>query len=472
MNTTHLNPAEGGAWSQDEGVWIEPYPGYVDGHRIPGNHERPRFWRFSPAERERKRLARVRDPNRSIASRLADVVGAGRRPPVGAAAMAAAAAPAGGAQPDFGRHLKPPTFESREKNGDPMSFLLKLAVHLGSPANLDMSDALGRFLTGPAFDWWVVQRDNGVPVTWEQMADDFVKAFRGYNYGEMVQEQISNLRQGPYESVDQYHRRFQHLNHQHPTADMTARWISFRDGLRPELHVQAAMLMSSIPSGGSMDPVLASLRSYENALAKRYPQDFPAIANAVTGAYPGGGQPTEGHSTVVSSQSVTSTTEQQRQWAMQMELAQLKEQVRQMHLQQQQQQQQPVASGGIHPRPAAVYQATTAEPAAEASLSATDLRTLIQQGVITAMSSYAQQNPTPARSYGGGGGRGGDDRRCYGCNRTGHIRRFCPDERGRDRDRGSGRDGGGNGRRTRSNSRDAGHRSSSGGGGTNDQRSN
>ena len=33
------------------------------------------------------------------------------------------------------------------------------------------------------------------------MADDFVKAFRGYNYGEMVQEQISNLRQGPYESV-------------------------------------------------------------------------------------------------------------------------------------------------------------------------------------------------------------------------------------------------------------------------------
>ena len=187
------------------------------------------------------------------------------------------------------------------------------------------------------------------------------------------------------------------------------------------------MLMSSIPSGGSMGPVLASLRAYENALAKRFPQDFSAIANAVTGAYPGGGQPTEGHSTVASSQSATSTTEQQRQWAMQMELVQLKEQMRQMHLQQQQQQ---AASGGIHPRPAAVYQATTAEAAAEANLSATDLRTLIQQGVITAMSSYAQQNPTPARSYGGGGGRGGDDRRCYGCNRTGHIRRFCPDERG------------------------------------------
>ena len=61
--------------------------------------------------------------------------------------------------------MKPPTFESREKNGDPMSFLLKLAVHLGSPANLDMLDTLGRFLTGQAFDWWVVQRDIGVSVS-------------------------------------------------------------------------------------------------------------------------------------------------------------------------------------------------------------------------------------------------------------------------------------------------------------------
>ena len=110
-----------------------------------------------------------------------------------------------------------------------------------------------------------------------------------------------------------------------------------------------------------MDPVLASLRSYENALAKRFPQDFPAIANAVTGAYPEG-HSAGGHSTVTSSQqSATSTTEQQRQWAMQTELAQLKEQVRQMHLQQPQQQ---AASGGTHPRPAAAYQATSTQAAA------------------------------------------------------------------------------------------------------------